>query len=127
MSHVVHCECGQDIEAESEDELVKGVEAHVSESHPEMEGKLDREQILEMAHEHSDRTPSGAGPADQPCSYSMVFRPSEQRTLEPVRKHVKPAFELFESTSATSAQGTPTLVISVAVTTPLSLIEPGHL
>ena len=52
MSHVVHCECGTDIEADSEDELVNRVEAHVSESHPEMVGKLDREQILEMAHEH---------------------------------------------------------------------------
>lgn len=52
MTLVVHCECGQNIEGESEDEVVNRVEAHISESHPEMEGKLDREQILEMAHEH---------------------------------------------------------------------------
>ncbi len=49
---VVHCECGTDIEAESDDELVTKVEAHVNEKHPEMAGKMSREQILEMAHDH---------------------------------------------------------------------------
>ena len=49
---VIHCECGKDVEAESDDELVAQVEAHVAESHPELEGKLGREQILEMAHDH---------------------------------------------------------------------------
>lgn len=51
MTQVVHCECGTDVEAETEDELVSKVEAHVNESHPEMAGKMSREQILEMAHE----------------------------------------------------------------------------
>lgn len=49
---VVHCECGTDVEAETDDELVGKVEQHVSESHPEMVGKMSREQILGMAHEH---------------------------------------------------------------------------
>lgn len=49
---VVHCECGTDVEAESEDELVVKVEEHVAESHPEMVGKMSREQILDMAHDH---------------------------------------------------------------------------
>jgi len=48
---VVHCECGTDVEAESDDELVTKVEQHVSESHPEMVGKMSREQILGMAEE----------------------------------------------------------------------------
>ena len=52
MTKVVHCECGTDVEAESEDELVEKVEQHVSESHPELVGKMSREQILEMAHDH---------------------------------------------------------------------------
>ncbi len=52
MSKVVHCECGTDVEAETEDELVVKVEAHVTESHPELVGKMSREQILEMAHDH---------------------------------------------------------------------------
>ena len=50
MTYVVHCECGTDVEGETEDELVTAVEEHVKESHPGME--LSREQILEMAHEH---------------------------------------------------------------------------
>ncbi len=49
---VVHCECGTDVEAESEDELVVKVEEHVAENHPEMVGKMSREQILDMAHDH---------------------------------------------------------------------------
>ena len=52
MPKVVHCECGTDVEAESEDELVTKVEEHVNENHPELVGKMSREQILEMAHDH---------------------------------------------------------------------------
>jgi predicted small metal-binding protein len=49
---VIHCQCGEDVQAETDDELVAKVEDHVRERHPEMEGQLSREQILEMAHEH---------------------------------------------------------------------------
>ncbi len=52
MPKVVHCECGTDVEAESEDELVAKVEEHVAENHPDMVGEMSREQILEMAHDH---------------------------------------------------------------------------
>jgi predicted small metal-binding protein len=49
---VVHCACGRDVEAESDDEIVAAVEAHVQEHHPEMAGQMSREQILQMAHDH---------------------------------------------------------------------------
>jgi predicted small metal-binding protein len=49
---VVHCECGTDVQAETDDELVSRVEAHVKDQHPETEGKVSRDQILAMAHEH---------------------------------------------------------------------------
>jgi predicted small metal-binding protein len=52
LTKVVHCECGTDVQAESEDELVEKVEEHINESHPELVGKMSREQILEMAHDH---------------------------------------------------------------------------
>lgn len=52
MTKVVHCECGTDVEGESDDELVANVQEHVQEHHPEMVGQMSREQILEMAHEH---------------------------------------------------------------------------
>jgi hypothetical protein len=49
---VVHCPCGTDVEAETEDELVANVEAHVASDHPELVGTYSREQILGMAHAH---------------------------------------------------------------------------
>jgi predicted small metal-binding protein len=49
---VIHCECGTDVQGETEDELVAQVEEHVKERHPEMVGQMSREQILEMAHDH---------------------------------------------------------------------------
>jgi len=52
MTKVIHCECGHNVEAETEDELVAKVEEHVNEAHPDMAGQMSREQILEMAHEH---------------------------------------------------------------------------
>jgi predicted small metal-binding protein len=49
---VVHCACGTNVEGQDEDEIVRKVHAHVASDHPEIEGGLSREQILEMAHEH---------------------------------------------------------------------------
>jgi predicted small metal-binding protein len=49
---VVHCECGTDVQGETDDEVVANVEQHVRDAHPEMEGQMSREQILEMAHDH---------------------------------------------------------------------------
>jgi predicted small metal-binding protein len=46
---VVQCECGANIRADSDDELVSRVEEHVQERHPELVGKMSREQILGMA------------------------------------------------------------------------------
>lgn len=52
MTKVIHCECGKDVEADSDDDLVAKVEEHVAESHPDLVGKMSREQILGMAHDH---------------------------------------------------------------------------
>jgi hypothetical protein len=51
MSKVVNCECGEIVRAESDGELVGLVEAHVERSHPEMVGKLSRDDILGMAED----------------------------------------------------------------------------
>jgi predicted small metal-binding protein len=48
----IHCPCGEVVEANTDDELVKGVEQHIQEKHPDMVGQYSREQILSMAHEH---------------------------------------------------------------------------
>lgn len=51
MTQVVHCPCGMDVRGESDDDIVSAVEQHVQEEHPDMVGKMDRKQILEMAEQ----------------------------------------------------------------------------
>jgi predicted small metal-binding protein len=51
MTRVINCECGQTIHGESDDELIQKAQAHVDASHPELVGKLSREDILAMAEE----------------------------------------------------------------------------
>jgi hypothetical protein len=51
MGKVVNCECGEVVRAESDGELVASVEAHVARNHPDLVGKLSREDILGMAEE----------------------------------------------------------------------------
>ncbi len=51
MGKVINCECGEVVRAESDDELVGKVERHVADAHPELVGKLGREDILGMAEE----------------------------------------------------------------------------
>jgi len=46
---VINCECGQVVRAETDDELVQVVEVHVQNDHPELVGKMSREDILAMA------------------------------------------------------------------------------
>lgn len=51
MSKVINCECGQVVRADSDDDLVAQVESHVDRDHPELVGKLSRDDILAMAEE----------------------------------------------------------------------------
>jgi predicted small metal-binding protein len=51
VSKIVNCECGEIIKADSDDELVRKVEQHVSEAHPELAGKMSREDVLAMAED----------------------------------------------------------------------------
>ncbi len=51
MAKLVNCECGEIIRAESDDELVRLVGEHVDRHHPELAGKLSREDMLAMAEE----------------------------------------------------------------------------
>jgi hypothetical protein len=53
MAQLINCECGEVVTGESEDELVANTEAHVQRHHPDMVGKLSREDILAMAEESS--------------------------------------------------------------------------
>lgn len=51
MGKLVNCECGEVIRADTDDELVTLVGAHVDRHHPELVGKLSREDMLAMAEE----------------------------------------------------------------------------
>jgi predicted small metal-binding protein len=51
MAKVIDCECGEQIRAENEDELVEKTQEHVNAHHPELVGKLSREDVLAMSHE----------------------------------------------------------------------------
>ena len=51
MSKLINCECGEVVRAETDDELVAQVEAHVNRAHPELVGKLSRDDVLAMAEE----------------------------------------------------------------------------
>jgi predicted small metal-binding protein len=51
MGKVINCECGEVVRADSDDELVRKVEAHVRQAHPELVGKLSRDDVLGMAEE----------------------------------------------------------------------------
>jgi predicted small metal-binding protein len=51
MAKVINCECGEVVRAESDDELVQKVERHVGEAHPELAGRMSRDDILGMAEE----------------------------------------------------------------------------
>jgi predicted small metal-binding protein len=51
MGKVINCECGEVVRADGDDELVQKVERHVGEAHPELVGKLSRDDVLAMAEE----------------------------------------------------------------------------
>ena len=51
MSKVINCECGQVVRGETDDELIRNAEEHVNRDHPDLIGKITREDLLAMAEE----------------------------------------------------------------------------
>jgi predicted small metal-binding protein len=49
MSKLINCECGQVVRGETDDELVQNAEDHINRDHPELVGKLSRDDLLGMA------------------------------------------------------------------------------
>jgi predicted small metal-binding protein len=49
MGKRIDCECGKVVKAETDDELVAKVGEHVASDHPELAGKLGRDDVLAMA------------------------------------------------------------------------------
>jgi predicted small metal-binding protein len=50
MKHI-NCECGQVVRGETEEELLRNAEEHIQRDHPELVGKIGREDLLAMAEE----------------------------------------------------------------------------
>jgi hypothetical protein len=51
VAKLINCECGQVVRGETDDELVAATTRHVGEHHPDLVGKLSREDILAMAED----------------------------------------------------------------------------
>ena len=51
MAKLINCECGQVVRGETDDELVANAQAHVNDAHPELVGKVSRDDLLSMAEE----------------------------------------------------------------------------
>ena len=51
MSKLINCECGEVVRGETDDQLVAAAEAHIGRDHPDLVGKLSREDVLGMAEE----------------------------------------------------------------------------
>lgn len=49
MPKVINCECGLVCKGETEEELLANAERHVQEDHPELVGKISRDDLLAMA------------------------------------------------------------------------------
>ena len=47
----INCVCGQVVEGEDDDELWAKAQAHVAADHPDLVGKVSREDILARAEE----------------------------------------------------------------------------
>jgi predicted small metal-binding protein len=51
MAYVINCDCGHVSRGETEDELVQAATRHMEEVHPDIAGKVSRDDLLAMAQE----------------------------------------------------------------------------
>ncbi len=49
MAKVINCQCGATVRGETDDDLIAAAERHMETEHPNLVGKMDREQLLAMA------------------------------------------------------------------------------
>lgn len=47
----INCVCGKVVEGQGDDELWENAQAHLAEDHPDLVGKVSREDILAQAEE----------------------------------------------------------------------------
>jgi predicted small metal-binding protein len=53
MAKVINCQCGATLRGDSDDELVAVAQNHIQTEHPNLVGKMSREQLLSMASDEA--------------------------------------------------------------------------
>jgi hypothetical protein len=51
MAKVINCECGHVVRGETDDELVAAAQEHINRDHPDLVGKVSRDDLLGMAEQ----------------------------------------------------------------------------
>jgi predicted small metal-binding protein len=51
MAYVINCDCGYTARGETEDELIQDAEAHIRDQHPDMVGKVSRDELLAQSEQ----------------------------------------------------------------------------
>ena len=51
---VINCHCGVTVRGGSDDELVANAQEHIGRDHPDLAGKVSREDLLAMAEEEHE-------------------------------------------------------------------------
>ena len=51
MAKLINCECGRVVRGETDEELLANAQEHVNRDHPELVGKISRDDLLAMAEE----------------------------------------------------------------------------
>lgn len=51
MAKLINCECGRTVRGETDDGVVANAEQHIREAHPDLVGKMSRDDLLAMVRE----------------------------------------------------------------------------
>jgi predicted small metal-binding protein len=51
MAKVINCECGYVVRGADDDELIRNAEEHIRQDHPDLVGKMSRDDLLALAEE----------------------------------------------------------------------------
>jgi predicted small metal-binding protein len=51
MARIINCECGYVARGDDDDTVIDDLEAHIARDHPEMVGKYERQDLLDMVEE----------------------------------------------------------------------------
>lgn len=51
MAKVINCECGYTVRGADDDELIRNAEEHINRDHPDIVGKMSRDDLLGLAEE----------------------------------------------------------------------------